>query len=134
MNQLRRAVISLIFPATFAALLAGGSTSVAAQSLPETLRAGRSIQLDGFLIDWKERLRQPWAGAAGWYHDAAATPEGVAGYFTGPAKAGAAWTIYIAAQGLSRKPWRIEALRTDSAGSWYRTRQSPAGGGTDVTV
>jgi hypothetical protein len=87
----------------------------------EVIRSGRSIQLDGFLIDWQEKTRQPWSGSAAWFHDAAATPEGVAGYCTGRFVTGP-WTFYVAARGLSRPPREMHLSDRDTCAGWYCTR------------
>ncbi|MGA3051189.1 MAG: hypothetical protein ABSE00_04630 [Chitinispirillaceae bacterium] len=97
-----------------------GMTSGNAQA--ESIRSGRSIQLDGFLIDWQEKTRHQWAGSATWFWDAAATPEGVAGYFTNQWASCSSWTMYVVVRGLSRPSWEMKASKGNAHSDWYRTR------------
>ena len=43
-------------------------------------RRGRTIQVDGFLLEWKRADARAW-DETGWEWDAAVTPTGIAGYF-----------------------------------------------------
>jgi hypothetical protein len=77
-------------------------------------RTGKRIQLDGFLIDWKENGRRAWGGSGGWYWDALNTPEGVAGYFSNAAARCSAWTFSLVALAGASGPRVIAVTDTGS--------------------
>ncbi len=47
---------------------------------------GRRIQLDGFLLEWKQKSAHPWTDNQQWFWDAVNTPEGITGYFKSKSK------------------------------------------------
>ena len=77
-------------------------------------RSGKMIQLDGFLIDWKEKERHAWSGSDPWCWDAVNTPEGVAGYFYNAACRCSAWTFTVDARHGAVQPQFIKVA--DSGG------------------
>jgi hypothetical protein len=52
-----------------------------AQVNNESVRMGRKIQLDGFLLDWSSKEANQWDSGKKWFWDAVQTSEGLAGYF-----------------------------------------------------
>ena len=97
---LRLNILSLI-------VLAACSFSSAGGRVADIDRSGRSIQLDGFLIDWNQKNRHLWNGSKTWYWDAVNTPEGVAGYFHNPAVKCSLWTYYAEVRNLASRPWQM---------------------------
>jgi len=85
----------IILTALVIAIAAAGSGPLA-DSGNTVGRRGQSIQVDGFLLEWKRADARPWSGGAGWEWDAIITPKGIAGYFK-PASAPAcsAWAFDI---------------------------------------
>jgi hypothetical protein len=83
---------------------------VSAREIVDISRCGRRIQLDGFLIDWKEKNRRTWSGSDNWYWDALNTPEGVAGYFCNEAVRCSSWTFHADA----RRPCAMKVPDTDT--------------------
>ena len=112
-----------------------GCSGIASENtVAESIRCGRRIQLDGFLIDWQEKTRRQWAGSTTWFRDAAATQEGVAGYFTNQSAPCSSWTMYIAARGLIRPPWEIRTSNGNAHTGWYRTRHTYHDGVNAITI
>lgn len=71
---------------------------VSAREIVDVSSCGRRIQLDGFLIDWKEKNRRAWSGSDNWFWDALNTPDGVSGYFCSPAVRCSSWTFHADAR------------------------------------
>ena len=96
----------IVLPGIFLLVSACGSVDIS--------RSGRMIQLDGFLIDWKEKERHVWSGPDQWCWDAVNTPEGVAGYFYHAADRCSLWTFTVDARHGVVPPQLIEV--SDSCG------------------
>lgn len=79
-------------------------TPAPAAGIAAVSRSGRSIQLDGFLVDWKEKERRTWQGSDQWCWDAVNTPEGLAGYFHNAGDRCKPWTFYIDARNGALRP------------------------------
>lgn len=60
-----------------------GVDNIAPKSV--SVRQGRKIQVDGFLLEWSEAGARAWPGSA-WRWDAVSTADGVAGYVSLPAE------------------------------------------------
>ena len=127
---------SRLIPITILFLMGFGCSIIAPKnSREEGIRSGRSIQLDGFLIDWPEKMRRQWTGSTIWFWDAAATPEGVAGYCTSKSAPCSSWTIDVAAWELSRSPWEMKNLNGGDAHSdRYRARHESHNGVNTITI
>jgi|WetSurMetagenome_2_1015567.scaffolds.fasta_scaffold332217_2 hypothetical protein len=96
-------------------------------------RSGRMIQLDGFLIDWKEKERHSWSGSDKWYWDAVNTPEGVAGYFYNAADRCSTWTFSIDARHDALRSQFIEVSGSGGGAKQGFYRSSRETHGSDVT-
>jgi hypothetical protein len=77
-------------------------------------RAGKAIQLDGFLIDWKGKERRAWRGPGNWSWDAINTTDGVAGYFRSPAVRCSTWTFSIDSRQGAYRPMMVTVADTGS--------------------
>lgn len=61
---------------------------------------GRRIQLDGFLLEWKQKSAHSWTDDQQWFWDAVNTPEGITGYFKSKSKQPCSiWTFTFNSQG-----------------------------------
>ena len=97
-------------------------------------RAGRRIQLDGFLMDWNEGARRPWPGSNEWFWDAINTPEGVAGYFYGAAPRCSSCTFYIDARRLTGEPRKMSSKVRGKTGGFYAVNQARGDSSSALTV
>ncbi|MCL2182338.1 MAG: hypothetical protein FWB85_02565 [Chitinispirillia bacterium] len=79
----------------FIAILTAGVTGQSAADGNAVDRRGRSVQVDGLLLEWKQAGARPWMGTE-WKWDAVITPTGIAGaLWAGPSPACSAWTFDI---------------------------------------
>lgn len=78
---MRKIIIVLI-----AALAATAFDAFGADTKSVNIRQGRKIQVDGFLLEWKEADARSWPNTA-WLWDAVSTADGVAGYVSLPKEA-----------------------------------------------
>lgn len=100
----------------------------------DIIREGRKIQLDGFLMDWMEKNRQPWSGSTQWSWDAVNTEEGVAGYFHAAGAAPCSSWVFTVDDG-SHGPREMVVSNVNGVdGSWYRVNLNRQGGGNQVMV
>jgi len=60
------------------------------------VRRGRKIQVDGFLLEWRDADANVWPGS-NWRWDAVSTADGVAGYVSLPAGAESDWVFELTA-------------------------------------
>jgi hypothetical protein len=104
----------------FPAFLAIAGTACAVQIRPVE-RDGRTIQLDGFLLEWKKADARPLAQGSFWYYDVCNTREGLTGYFTtardpvcGP------WTFRFLHHRLSPYVYMELQSRPDSSKPFYK--------------
>ena len=103
-----------------AALLAAAGAACAVQMRPVE-RDGRTIQLDGFLLEWERADARPLAEGSPWYYDACNTREGLTGYFT--TENGSLcqpWKFRFLHRHLSPYVYMELHTRTDSAKPFYR--------------
>jgi len=106
---------------------------VSAREIVDISRCGRRIQLDGFLIEWKENNRHAWSGSDNWYWDAINTPEGVAGYFYSAAVRCSSWTFHADA----RQPCSMTVPDTDTGkmkNVFFCANRTPQAKGFTLTV
>jgi len=113
-----RAIISII-AICFVAIYC---TSICAEvKLHSVDRYGRSIQLDGFLLDWKKTDAIALSADSGWFWDVINTKEGLTGYFKSVKKLTCKkWNFKFLPRQLS--PYHALLFRTDSVAeqSLYR--------------
>jgi hypothetical protein len=106
--------------AFFLAVLLAAGTVCAVQMRPVE-RDGRTIQLDGFLLEWKKADARPLAPGSPWYYDACNTREGLTGYFkTENGSLCRPWKFRFLHHRLSAYAYMELQTRTDSAKPFYR--------------
>ncbi len=129
--------MKLLTIATILAVVQTGAFFSSRAEVPpgaETIRSGRAIQLDGFLIDWQETMRKPWAGSSLWFRDAAATPEGLAGYAISRSPSCSTWTIFFVAREPSQPPLSMKIPAADTATGSYCVRHERLNGIATLTI
>ncbi|MCU0608604.1 MAG: hypothetical protein MUF22_02400 [Chitinispirillaceae bacterium] len=109
-----------LLSAFFIVILAGCSLADSRMS-SDVIRPGRSISLDGLLMEWTKNNRVSWD--KGWNYDAVATPEGLAGYFLATAPACTSWIFQFEANGVVRQ------IAPSVAGEFYRVSRPESGTG-----
>jgi hypothetical protein len=116
-------VRSLTKANTFAWLFFLIAASVAgAVDVHSVSRNGRSIQLDGFLLEWKQSDARLLSNDSLWRYDVVNTREGLTGYFASTihAKCGL-WKFRFLPHRLSPRAGMDLAASLDSGHSFYRT-------------
>ncbi|HUI92327.1 MAG TPA: hypothetical protein VLX68_08780 [Chitinivibrionales bacterium] len=121
MRQIKTAFASM---ASGILIIAG--TACAVQVVPVE-RTGRTIQLDGFLLEWNKADARPLAPGSAWQFDACNTREGLTGYFTLSNDIPCpAWRFRFLNHRLSPYAFMDLQSRSDSSETFYRL-SSPAG-------
>jgi len=100
-------------------VLACTATAVQVRSVD---RIGRSVQLDGFLLEWNKRDAAPLSNNSLWTYDVLNTREGLTGYFAsaGRTRCGL-WKFRFLPHRLSPYSFMEMAASLDSLRPFYRT-------------
>lgn len=115
-----------IIIALAAGVLSSAGTACAVQVLPVE-RTGRTIQLDGFLLEWNKAGARPLAPGSVWLHDVCNTREGLTGYFLLSNDIRCpSWKFRFLNHRLSPYVFMELQTRSDSLKTFYRI-SSPAG-------
>jgi hypothetical protein len=87
---------------------------------------GRRIQLDGFLLEWREVNARPLFSDQHWRFDAVITPEGVSGYCIGPNPATdcSPWNVTFEIETAHSRSIRAIAVDSVRSSSWYALSRS----------
>ena len=86
-------------------------------------KTGRSVQLDGFLLEWIKDSAKDMGSDSRWTWDALNTKEGLTGYFKAPAVAGNDWTFTFLPERLSSYSKMQMFFSPDSSRPFYRVSQ-----------
>jgi hypothetical protein len=112
--------------------LAGIASAV---QVHQVTRDDRTVQLDGFLLEWKKVEARPLAGDSLWFYDAVNTREGLTGYFkTDRFPSCLSWKFRFLPDRLS--PYNALEVQTnpDSAKPYYKVSLSSEPQRQGVTV
>jgi|WetSurMetagenome_2_1015567.scaffolds.fasta_scaffold01719_11 hypothetical protein len=96
-------------------------------------RYGRSVQLDGFLLEWNTDGARPLSPDSQWMYDVLNTREGLTGYFFSPRRGDCGlWKFRFLPHGLSTYSSMEMQASLDSLRPFYRT--APISSGADAGI